>query len=45
MFDLADKMPDNINDDVRPLLKALSSRKHWNDEAKINLAKLTKLLR
>ena len=45
MFDLADKMPDNIKDDVRPLLKALNSRKHWNDEAKINLAKLTKLLR
>ena len=45
MFDLADKMPDNIKDDVRPLLKALNSRKHWNDEAKSNLAKLTKLLR
>jgi hypothetical protein len=45
MFDLADKMPDNIKDDVRPLLKILDKRICWNAEAKQSLDKLISLLK
>ena len=44
MFDLTDKIPDKIKDDVLLLLKALNNRVHWNDEAKVKLAKLIKFL-
>ena len=45
MFDLADKISDNIRDDVRPLLEILGARTSWNDEAKQSLGKLIKLLK
>ena len=44
MFDLADKMPDNIKDDVRPFLKILEARTSWNEEAKQSLSKLIAFL-
>lgn len=45
MFDLADKMPDNIKDDVRPLLKSLDKRTCWNAEAKQSLSELIAFLK
>ena len=45
MFDLADKMPDNIKDDVRPFLDALVDRKGWNDATKFALSELKKILK
>ena len=45
MFDLADKMPDNIKDDVRPFLDALIDRKGWNDATKFALSELKKILK
>ena len=45
MFDLADKMPDNIKDDIRPLLKFLDKRICWNAESKQSLDKLISLLK
>jgi len=45
MFDLAEKMLDNIKDDVRPFLKILDARTSWNEDAKQSLIKLIALLK
>ena len=45
MFDLADKIADEVVDDVRPLLDVLASRKSWNDATKLALSELKKILK
>lgn len=45
MFDLSEKLQDNIKDDVRPFLKILDARTSWNEEAKQSLSKLIALLK
>ena len=45
MFDLSEKLVDNIKDDIRPLLKSLDKRTCWNAEAKHSLINLIKLLK
>ena len=44
MFDLSEKLSDNVKDDVRPLLKILDKRTRWNAEAKQSLTNLIELL-
>ena len=41
MFDIEDQIPDNVKDDISILIEKLNDRKHWNDEAKEKLSKLT----
>ena len=45
MFDLADKIVDEVVDDVRPFLDALVDRKGWNDATKFALSELKKILK
>ena len=45
MFELSDKIEDNIKDDIQPFLRKLNERKLWNDEANENLRQLSKLLK
>jgi hypothetical protein len=45
MFDLSEKLQDNIKDDVRPFLKILDARTSWNEDAKQSLGKLIALLK
>ena len=45
MFDLTDKIADEVLDDVRPFLDALVDRKGWNDATKFALSELKKILK
>ena len=45
MFNLTDKIADEIVDDVRPFLDALADRKGWNDATKFALSELKKILK
>jgi len=45
MFNLTDKIADEVVDDVRPFLDALVDRKGWNDATKGALSALTKILK
>jgi hypothetical protein len=45
MFEISDKIKDNINDDVLPYLQRLNKRKSWNSESKENLRQLENLLK
>ncbi len=44
MFDLSDKIKDNLKDDISLYLKLLNNRKKWNSEAKEHLTNLEKIL-
>ena len=44
MFDLSDKIKDNLKDDISPYLRLLNSRKKWTSESKEHLANLEKIL-
>jgi len=45
MFDKKDQMIDDVVDDVRPYLDALSARTGWNSEARSGLEALKKILK
>lgn len=45
MFNLTDKMADEVVDDIRPFLDALVDRKGWNDATKFALSELKKILK
>jgi len=45
MFNLTDKIADEVVDDARPFLDALVDRKGWNDATKDALSALTKILK
>ena len=45
MFDLADKIADEVVDDVRLFLDALVDRRGWNDATKLALSELKKILK
>jgi len=45
MFNLTDKIADEVVDDIRPFLDALVDRKGWNDATKFTLSELKKILK
>jgi hypothetical protein len=45
MFEISDKIKDNIKDDILPYLQRLNNRKNWNSESKENLRQLENLLK